>query len=99
MNTARTSLFLMANLGSEVSRIISAQQKNDHALLIAARERAQNMVSEIKRLPDMKARISEVNALSEAIVHLGETIQPEHLRSYFIPFIERLFASTGIEKS
>ena len=60
MNTARTSLFLMANLGAEVSRIISAQEQKDADTASTALARAENILDEITRLPDMQPRAQEL---------------------------------------
>ncbi len=93
----RTSLFLMANLGAEVSRIISAKEKGDTVLMQGAFERAGKMLSEIKTLPDMQSRKSEIEALSEAISSLaypvsGLHIAPQNIKSYFTPFALRLLS-------
>ena len=47
--TKRTSLFLMANLGSEVSRLISARD-DDKDVMTGSLERADKMLQEIKGL-------------------------------------------------
>ena len=94
MNTVRTSLFLMANLGAEVSRIISAQERHDIGTASIALARAKNILGEITLLPDMKSRKEELSALSEALHSLAENgshaISPAHLKSYFMPFALRL---------
>ena len=95
MNTKRTSLFLMANLGAEVSRIISLKEKHENALAKDALSRARNIIVEIKALPDMKTRLQEMNALSGVIENILEPkptlpIPTQHIKSYFVPFISRL---------
>jgi len=97
MNTARTSLFLMANLGAEVSRIISAQERGDKDSARVALFRAENILNEVMHLPDMKPRVQELEALTEALRSLiapvsSHTISPAHLKSYFTPFAVRLMA-------
>ena len=96
-DTKRTSLFLMANLGAEVSRVISAREKGDTALMQGALERAEKMLSEIKTLPDIQSRIAEIEMLSEAINSLaypasGLHIAPRDIKSYFTPFALRLMS-------
>lgn len=98
MNTARTSLFLMANLGAEVSRIISAQERGDKDSAGSALLRAENILNEIAHLPDMKPRAQELETLAEALHSLvtpisSHTISSAHLKSYFTPFAVRLMAS------
>ena len=96
MNTERTSLFLMANLGSEVSQIFSAKEKNNTNLLASAMTRAKGIILELKNLPDTKNN-EEIDILADVINDLGETnpkyqISPEHLKSYFYPFAIRLMS-------
>ena len=97
MNTQRTSLFLMANLGAEVSRIILLTEKHDDALAREAFIRANKIIREIKALPDMKTRLQEIEALSKVIESIVESkssvhIPAEHITSYFLPFSLRLLA-------
>lgn len=96
MNTARTSLFLMANLGAEVSRIISAQERGDGDSAGSALLRAENILNEIAHLPDMQSRTQELDALSKAIRSIATNasgVSPISLKSYFTPFALRLMAS------
>ena len=97
MNTQRTSLFLMANLGSEVSRIISLTEKHEDVLAKEALSRANKIITEIKALPDMKTRLHEIDALSKVIENIVESkpalhIPAKHIKSYFLPFASRLLA-------
>jgi hypothetical protein len=87
----------MANLGAEVSRIISARERGDAVLMQGALERAEKMLVEIKALPDIQPRIAEINMLSEAISSLvypvsGLTIAPRDMKSYFTPFAMRMMS-------
>lgn len=97
-DTKRTSLFLMANLGAEVSRIISAKERGDTVMMQGAFERAKSMLNEIKGLPDIQPRIVEIEMLSEAISSLaypvsGLHIAPRDIKSYFTPFTLRLMSA------
>ena len=97
MNTKRTSLFLMANLGAEVSRIISLKEKNELGLAKEALARANKIISQIKELPDMQTRLGEIDTLSEVIENIIKPnpsldIPKKHIMSYFIPFSLRLMA-------
>lgn len=90
MNTEHNSLFLMANLGSEVSKIFSAQEKNNISMFNMASEKAQSIIQELKSLPDTKNN-EEMNILSEVIKDIGSSspkfiISRDHLESYFLPF-------------
>jgi hypothetical protein len=95
MNTTHTALFLMANLGAEVSRIISAQERGDKDSASAALLRAENILNEVGHLPDMKPRAEELKILGEVLRSLTAsnptcTVSPTHLKSYFTPFAVRL---------
>ena len=90
----RTSLFLMANLGSEVTGIFSAKEKGDSLMLNMAMERAKLILKKLKSLPDTKNN-KEIDILADVIDDLGRVnpkyqIVPEHLESYFYPFAMRL---------
>ena len=88
-------MFLMANLGAEVSRIISFKEKNDAARAEESVSRALRMIDAIRQLPDMKSRLEEISLLRQAIVDVALAvptlkISPKHLMSYFQPFALRL---------
>ena len=81
-NTERSPLFLMANLGSEVSKIISAKEK------------AKSIIAKLKILPETKGN-TEINILNDVILDLCENYQKyqissQNIKSYFNPFIIRL---------
>lgn len=94
----RNSLFLMANLGSEVSKIISAKKKNDQTLLASYLEQAEKILKDIMTMPDMKSRESEIKTLTEVIEDIAKpkpklTISNEVITSYFMPFAVRLMGA------
>jgi len=97
MNPERTSLFLMANLGAEASRIISAQENGDMGASREAFERAEKILKQIGNLPEMKQRLKELGALTLALHAYSENnpsrVPAIHLKSYFAPFAERLLAN------
>lgn len=95
----RSSLFLMANLGSEVSRLFSAREKRDSKMIRESFERAQKILNEIIVIPDMKKREEEVNILREIINDLADEnrevkTSKKDLIGYFTPFAMRLMASS-----
>ena len=94
MNAARTSLFLMANLGAEASRLIAAKERLDADAAKAALARAESILGEIAHLPDMKPRAEELAALLKASRSIAgdepRKISSLHLKSYFVPFAMRL---------
>lgn len=93
----RTSLFLMANLGAEVSRIIAARDRDDAPAVQTALARAEGILREAMNLPDMRSREQELGALGVAIHSLAQgdaphAVSPAHLKAYFTPFALRLMA-------
>ena len=97
MNTTRTPLFLIANLGAEVSRLVSFKEKGNEALADKAFGRAEHMIAEIKTCPEMKSRLQEITLLETAVADIanGETasnISASLLKSYFQPFALRLLS-------
>lgn len=98
MNMQRTSLFLMANLGAEVSRILSLKEKHEYTLANDALNRARKIIQEIKAQSDMRSRIKELDVLSvviENILNSESTVKvsPKNIKSYFVPFSLRLMAN------
>ena len=96
MKTERNSLFLMANLGSEVSKIFSAKADSDLEMLEMSTTKAKSIISELRQLPDIKNN-AEIDILADVINDLGKTnpkyqISPENLKSYFTPFALRLMS-------
>ena len=94
MKTERTSLFFMANLSSEVSRIFSAKENGDLKILQMAMAKAKSIISELKKLPDTKNN-REIDILADVIDDLGQKnqkyqVSQEYLKSYFYPFAMRL---------
>ena len=94
MKTERTSVFFMANLGSEVSRIFSAKESGDLKILQMAMAKAKSIISELKKLPDTKNN-KEIDILVDVINDLGQKnqkyqVSQEYLKSYFYPFAVRL---------
>lgn len=90
----RTPLFLMANLGSEVSKIISAKQKKDYTMLNFAVLKANSIITELKEIPETRDN-AEIDILEKVINDLtSETpmynVSILHLKSYFLPFSTRL---------
>ena len=93
----RNSLFLMANLGSEVSKIISAKNRNDAILLDTYLTQAKKILKEIMAMPDMKSREAEIKILSDVIEDISSenpsmNISAVNIKSYFTPFVMRLMS-------
>lgn len=89
---------MMANLGAEVSRIISFKERHEDALAQETLATAHNIIHEIKSLPDMKTRLQEITMLSNVIENILQnkpnlTVSTKHIKSYFIPFSLRCIAS------
>ncbi|GEM_PF-800018 len=98
MNTQRTSAFLMANLGSEVTRLISARERNNQAQIGACYKRSLTILKEIFSMPDMHTRVAEINILSDLIHDLANAnpmlhVSRKNIVSYFTPFSIRVVNS------
>jgi hypothetical protein len=97
MNTARTSLFYMANLGSEVSRALSEYQKEDYEKMRNSIIRAKNIITKIEEFPEMKGRTGELEILKLIIEDLSQKkfeLDKDQLLNYFSPFVARLMSLT-----
>lgn len=96
MNTARTPLFYMANLGSEVSRAVLEYQKEDFVSMHNSIIRAKDIIGKIKEFPEMKGRTSELEILESIIEDLDQRkleVDQDQLLDYFSPFAARLMSA------
>ena len=94
MNTLRTPLFLMANLGAEVSRFFNAIGKHDKESALLASERARKMVLQIEGFPQMESRKEEVEKIMMILDDCMKEeknlkVSPHDLQNYFLPFATR----------
>ncbi len=95
MNSTRTPLFYMANLGSEVSRAVLEYQKEDFTNMHNSILRAQDIMKKIEEFPEMKGRTGELEILKLIIEDLDQKkfeMNKDHLLDYFSPFAMRLMA-------
>lgn len=67
MTNARTPLFLMANLGAEVSRVFSLSAGGDALNARRAADRAHNIISEIMLFPEMARRAREIEKIADIL--------------------------------
>jgi len=96
MNTTRTSLFYMANLGSEVSRVLLEYQKKEYEKMNNSIIRARDIIAKIEEFPEMKGRTLEFEILKSIINDLNQKkfeLNKDQLLDYFSPFATRLMAS------
>lgn len=92
MNTNRTPLFYMANLGSEVSRALSEYEKNDFERMRSSIIRAKDIIAKIEEFPEMQGRTQEVEILKSIINDLNNKkfeLNKDQLLDYFSPFATR----------
>jgi len=95
MNTARTPLFYMANLGSEVSRALLEYQKKDFEKMRNSIIRAKDIIAKIEEFPEMKGRTGELEILKQIIDDLNQKkfeLDKDQLLDYFSPFATRLMS-------
>lgn len=94
MNTDRTSLFYMANLGSEFSRVLLEYKNKDFEKMRQSISRAKNIIEKIEEFPEMKERTGELEILKLIIDDLNLNqkkleVNNEHIINYFTPFVAR----------
>ncbi|KKS95966.1 hypothetical protein A3B05_03155 [Candidatus Giovannonibacteria bacterium RIFCSPLOWO2_01_FULL_43_160] len=95
MNTTRTSLFYMANLGSEVSRALLEYEKEDFEKMRNSIMRAKNIIVKIEECPEMKGRTGELEILKSIIEDLNQKkfeLNKDQFLDYFSPFAIRLMS-------
>ncbi len=85
----------MANIGAEVSRIISAKRSNDFSLVRSALNRVSSIIAQLKLKPEMKGRIYEIETLEMVIQDTGQPqptlqVSDKNLKEYFIPFMTQV---------
>jgi len=99
MNTTRTPLFYMANLGSEVSRALLEYQKEDYEKMQNSITRAKDIILKIEEFPEMKGRTGELEILKLIIDDLNQKkfdLDKDQLLDYFSPFAIRLMSLNNI---
>ena len=95
MNTTRTPLFYMANLGSEISRALLEYQGEDFEKMRNSIIRAKNIMVKIEEFPEMKGRTGELEILKSIIEDLNHKkfeLNKDQLINYFSPFAIRLMS-------
>lgn len=94
MTDARTPRFLMANLGSEVLRLLRSKEKGDAALAGKCLERAQKIIDQVLSAPEMVPRKRELELLKAVIDDLLRDnpeyqVTDQELKDYFLPLASR----------
>ncbi len=97
MTTERTPAFLLANLSSEVARLIAAIEKGDEELSAGALKRTRTVFSALLAMPLRSPAQKEIEMLREVIEDLPKaprrfSVSAELLESYFSPFIHKVLA-------
>lgn len=91
MNNQRTPAFLLANLGSEISRLISAHELGDTAEKQRSLERAKKIFTTLETSSISEAGLAELQILRKVVEDIHKrrpefAVSPETLRDYFMPF-------------
>ena len=97
----RSSTFLMANLGSEVTRLLLAREEKKEELIRGAYERSLRILDELESLEDMATRLDELKILRKVIDNLLTEdpeikVSPTNLKEYFMPFALRALSEDKI---
>ncbi|OHA17695.1 MAG: hypothetical protein A2664_03700 [Candidatus Taylorbacteria bacterium RIFCSPHIGHO2_01_FULL_46_22b] len=96
MSVVRTPRFLIANLGSEVSRLLDWKEKGDRENAEKCLVRAHVILKQLSSAPEMKARGAELSLLEDVIDDTVREspkyeIRGDALKEYFYPFASRAF--------
>lgn len=94
MNTKRTPLFLMANLGSEVSQVFLYIEKGNTKLAQSALSRAERIIDELLICPELKGRTKEIEIVRDIIESTSSgsqnfQVKRVDIENYFQPFALR----------
>lgn len=94
MNTERTSLFYMANLGSEVERIFSLKKKGMDKEAGEAYVRALDIIEKLTKHPELLNRTGEIKLLKdyleESLKNKSAAMNQREWQNYFLPYATRL---------
>lgn len=96
MNTVRTPLFYMANLGSEISRALLEYEQKDFQKMRNSILRAEDIIVKIKEFSEMKGRTGELEILKSVIEDLNNKkfeLNKDQLLDYFSLFAARLIGN------
>lgn len=95
MNPERSTLFLMANLGSEMLRMFGHKQTGQRDLMGKSADRALAIISSLTEHTDLGSGAQEIQILKDIINDMLSpaptlSIQKRDLDIYFNPFASRL---------
>ena|SRR3989344_2147949 len=86
--------FYVANLGSEIQRVLGWKEKGDKEAMQNAYQRAIGIIATIRNFGNANAS-AEMNMLESALCHITEnnenlTVEKKELSIYFYPFALRV---------
>jgi len=91
----RTSLFYLANLGSEVNRIFILKEKGLLKEAKRAYSRAMGIIDKLLSHPDLEGRTGEIKMLKDYLEQSMKNDRTQFLKkewqNYFSPYANRLF--------
>jgi len=98
MNSPHTVVFLMANLGSEVSQLFSYAERQKWDLARSANARAERIIGELLAREDLGGGKAEVEILRTVIEdllseHRRFSVAKSEIDDYFMPFSLRVLQS------
>ena len=91
---SRTPQFLMANLGSEISRLLDWKEKGEKALAKKSLTHSLRILDQIGRFPEMQRRAGELLQLRAVIEDIVSDVHKysvtrDDIQDYFFPFALR----------
>ncbi|MDE2188439.1 MAG: hypothetical protein KGJ35_01780 [Patescibacteria group bacterium] len=102
MNPQRTTQFLMANLGVEITRLFGYKKNGNIADAITSGKRACKIIDSLESHHDINGGKKEVEMIREVMINDALSIKPKYhvteaqISSYFAPFSMRALADNGI---
>lgn len=101
MTAERTSSFLMANLGAEVSRFLADRARGDDETSSASLARARGIIDKLFSHPEMIGRTGELTTLRAVLDDIMSgsrqfLVSTADLEEYFMPFAMRELKNRGI---
>lgn len=98
ISSTRTSLFLMANLGSEMVRLFAAVERHDELRAAQSAARATFIINELESHEELRGRTAEVKVLAAIVedVRSGAkklSVSRRQIERYFLPFALKVMQS------
>lgn len=94
-------MFLVANLGSELTRLFCLRENGNRRSLAGSRERALGIIERLEQHPELNGRTGEIAILRNIITDcVSENpkyqISAADIEQYFMPFATRVLSDSRL---